>query len=250
MTQARKLKKQIRARARKTGESYTAARRQVLKQKAPRMAPAAPFAAATKQAPVETSIPESLRKGEARLVQRTGHGFGHWFSVLDAFGAAEKGHTASARHVADDHGVDGWYAQQITVQYERARGLRGVNQRRSGEYEVSVSKVLPGTVTEVAAALRDPRRRGAWLEATEPWLRRDFEAALRGAMGSRLRDRGDARLRFRAGTATVDIRIDPKPGGRASFVAQNMKLRAREDVDRYRSAWRKALDALSLHLSG
>lgn len=217
---------------------------------APFLAPAGPGAMPTKARPVEADVPDSLQKGEARLIQRTGQGFGHWFTVLDAFGAVEKGHTASARHLAEDHGVDGWYAQQITVQYERARGLRGVNQRRSGEYEVSVSKVLPGSVTAVAKALDDAQRRGVWLEAAAPWLRRDLEAALRGVKGLKVRDRGDARLRFRTETATVDIRIDPKPGGRASFVAQNMKLRAREDVERYRSAWRQALDALGLYLGG
>ena len=228
MTQARKLKKQIRARARKTGESYTAARHQLLKQRSAKRPPAA------------TSVPASVLKGEARLVERTGHGFRHWFRVLDAFGAADKGHTASARHVAEDHGVDGWYAQQITVQYERARGLRGINQRRSGEFEVSVSKVLPVSVDDVARVLRDPRRRSAWLEAAPPWLRHDLEAALGGTKGLRLRDRGDARLRFRTKAATVNLGIDPKPGGRAAFVARNMKLKAKEDVERYRSAWRKA----------
>ncbi|HEX7779978.1 MAG TPA: hypothetical protein VF424_12085 [Vicinamibacterales bacterium] len=63
---------------------------------------------------------------------KTGRGLDHWFEVLDRFGAVEKGHTAAARHLYDAHGVDGWYAQGITVAYERARGVRGVNQRRDG----------------------------------------------------------------------------------------------------------------------
>ena len=242
MTQARKLKKQIRARARKTGESYTAARHQLLEPRTPR-----PLT--TPRPSADAFVPASLRKGEARLVERTGHGSNHWFAVLDAFGAAQKGHTAAARHVGKDHGVDGWYAQQITVQYERARGLRAVNQRSSGEYEVSVSKVLPCDVGAVARALCDTRGRASWLRGTEAWLRKDLEAALRGAKGLRLRDRGDARLRFRTKTATVDLSIDPKPGGRASFVASNMKLKAKEDIDRYRTAWRKVLETLSRHLA-
>ena len=243
MTQARKLKKQIRKRARKTGESYTAARHQLLKSRRPRPLPRTTPAA-------DLAVPESLRKGEARLLDKTGHGWSHWFAVLDAFGAVQKGHAAAARHVALDHGVDGWHAQQITVQYERARGLRGVNQRRSGEYEVSVSKVLPGDVSEVVRALRDGRRRASWLGAAEAWLRKDLETALEAARDLRTRDRGDARLRFRTEGATVDLRVDPKPGGKASFVAQNMKLKAKEDVERYRMAWRGTIDALSRHLAG
>lgn len=235
MTQAKKLKKQIRARARKTGESYTAARRLVLQQKTrPATAPSA------------TPVPDALRKGEARLVERTGHGWMHWFALLDAFDAAAKGHTAAARHVSRDHGVDGWYAQQITVQYERARGLRATNQRMSGEYEVSVSKVLPVPVGKAVVALRDPRARKIWAAALDPQLRGAFDAV---AKSLKARERGDARLRFKTpGGITVALYLDPKPDGRSLLVAQNMKLRAAGEIDRYRATWKTAFNALSKHL--
>ena len=145
MTESHKLKKTIRARVSKTGESYTAARRMVLKQKARRRVAkrSGPNDPEHLRAVASGSVPATLLESEPRLVARTGHGWEHWLSLLDRFGAREKGHTASARHLAEDHGVDGWYAQQITVEYERARGLRAANQRMSGSYEVSVSKVLP-----------------------------------------------------------------------------------------------------------
>lgn len=243
MTQARKLKKQIRTRARKTGESYTAARRLVLRQKGSRtVAP---------PNPVPPAVPEALLRSEPRLVERTGHGWAHWFALLDAYGAAAKGHTATARYVSKDHGVDGWYAQQITVQYERARGLRGTNQRMSGEYEVSVSKVLKAPVAKVVKALRDARARGVWAAALDPDLLRAFEGAVGGAKGLRKRERGDARLRFKAPSGvTVALYLDPKPEGRSLLVAQSMKLRGAGDIDRYRSAWKQAFTALGQHLGG
>lgn len=246
MTQARKLKKQIRARARKTGESYTAARRQVLMQR-PRRSTAGPAPASTPT----PDVPVALLKRDARLIDKTGHGWAHWFAVLDAFGAAHKGHTASARHVGEDHGIDGWYAQEITVAYERARGLRATNQRMSGEYEVSVSKVMPAPVGEVVSALRDRKRRAVWASAMEGELRQALETALAGPKGLRQRDKGGARMRFRTpGGVTIALFLDPKPKGRSAFVAQNMKLKAKTDVDRYRAAWRPALEALSQYLGG
>ena len=255
MTQARKLKKTIRARARKTGESYTAARRQVLKHRASAAA-ARPAVKPPASAPVAAvpgarpEVPAALLKREPRLVERTGHGWEHWFSVLDRFGAKEKGHTVAARHVAEDHGVDGWYAQAITVEYERARGLRAANQRMSGEYEVSVSKVLPADVGTVVKVLRDSRVRAQWTGALDPELRRAFHAAVGGAKGLRERERGDARLRFKtANGVTVALYLDPKPKGKSSLVVTNMKLRAQADIDRHRTAWRSAFDALSRRLS-
>ena len=86
---------------------------------------------------------------------KTGHGLDHWFAVLDAFGAVERGHTAAARHFYDTHGVPGWHAQGITVAYERARGVRAVNQRRGGDYEMSVTKVVAAGSREVVAAFMD-----------------------------------------------------------------------------------------------
>lgn len=250
MTQSRKLKKTIRARARKTGESYTAARRMVLQHKTrARIA-----SRADKAAPVTASVaglPAMLRKGEPRLVARTGHGWEHWFLVLDRFGSAHKGHTASARYLAEDHGVDGWYAQQITVAYERARGLRAENQRMSGSYEVSVSKVLHAPVSAVVRALRDPRARARWTATLDPELRGAYEAALAGPRGLRERQQGGARMRLKAaGGVTVALYLDPKSNGKSSLVAQNMNLKAAADVVRYRATWKEALAALGRQLDG
>jgi hypothetical protein len=249
MTQARKLKKQIRARARKTGESYTTARRQVLRQKArpERGATSSSSPLAKPAAP----LPPALGKRDAGLAEKTGHGWAHWFAVLDAFDAAAKGHTAAARHLAEDHGIGGWHAQEITVGYERTRGLRGVNQRMSGEYEVSVSKILPVPVREVVKALKDSRRRGRFFSDLDAELKTAFDSALDGPMGLREREKGDARMRFRTKSGvTVALFLDPKPDGRSLFVAQNMKLKAKDDVARLRAAWRPGLEALSRHLSG
>ena len=110
------------------------------------------------------------------MVEKTGHGFDHWFAVLDAFGAKAKGHTASACHLALEQGVPGWHAQGITVAYERARGLRVMNQAASG-FQVAVSKMVPADMDTVLSALRGPERK-KWLAGADPALRRALDAAL------------------------------------------------------------------------
>ena len=147
MTRARALKQVIRARAAKTGERYTTARRHVLNQLAtiapasssrrpaeqpapgPRIAPEA----ALKERPTTAIAPTRGSVTDAKSREKTGHGLDHWFALLDRFGGVEKGHSALARHLYDDHGVPGWYSQGITVAYERARGARLLNQRMSGD---------------------------------------------------------------------------------------------------------------------
>ncbi len=68
--------------------------------------------------------PEFRRITEDSVRRRTGKGWEEWLSVLDEWGSAEKGHTESARHLREAHGVSPWWAQAVTVRYEYERGLR------------------------------------------------------------------------------------------------------------------------------
>lgn len=267
MTQQKKLKKAIRARSQKTGESYTAARRQLLaarektasRQPASPEPPAAPPALEARAdavpAPAAPSRSRSLAKGGVRdeaVREKTGHGLEHWFAVLDAFGAAAKGHTATAAHLQKEHGVPGWYAQGITVAYERAMGLREKNQSCTGKFQVSVSKTVAATVTEVADALASAERRAAWLAGADPGLRRALDAAFTGEKPRQVKTKGSdyAWLRYSWDGRPVAIYINAKPNGRASVVADSQNLEGTAQVEERRAQWRAALAGLHRHLGG
>jgi hypothetical protein len=259
MTRARALKQVIRARAAKTGERYTTARRHVLNAVAKRTAmspvhvvsppPAAPAAPPLRAAGVRATSKGSVSDGKSR--EKTGHGLDHWFEVLDRFGAVEKGHTAAARHLYETHGVAGWYAQGITVAYERARGVRGLNQRCDGVYEVSASKVVAADTAALVAAFSDPRKRREWTEGIDADLVRALGAALDGKAAKRFvtRPDGQARIRYKWGDTTVQFYMLPKPGGKVSVVVTNMKLASSAQVEERRAAWRAALAALAQALA-
>ena len=241
MTEARKLKQIIRARSAKTGESYTAARLQVLKARRKRQPQPT---VATPEKPRVAAAPPGL--GEAAVVAKTGHGYEHWFTVLDTFGAAAKGHTAAARHLANDHGVPGWHSQGITVAYERARGLRAVNQASTG-FQVSVSKVVPADMDTALSALRAAARR-KWLPGADPALRGALDAALAAGAKGVVRGPKRARVRYKWGTTNVELVFEPRGTG-TSVVASNTKLRDAAAVAERRALWRVALDALKGHLA-
>jgi hypothetical protein len=249
MTQQKKLKRTIRARARKTGESYAAARRHVVMQGG-RAAADTPATRPPAPVPARGIAKADARKGEAGVIKKTGHGYDHWFAVLDAFGAPAKGHTASAAHLARDHGVPSWHCQMVAVAYERERGLRAMNQSCAGDFQVNVSKVVPVSVAEVVDALRSARRRAQWLGSADPALVRPLEAALAGPRPReiKVRDAGLARLRYPWEAEAVEIAIIGKPNGRTSVVASMTKLAGPKEVEERRAQWRDALRGLKEYL--
>jgi len=257
MTQLKKLKKSIRSRSEKTGESYTAARRQVLLAQSKKTETPEPPAAAVVAVPAPSAPPPPARKTtttrgsvtDESARKKTGHGLDHWFAVLDRFGAATKGHTAAANHLYEQHGIPGWHAQGITVAYERARGLREVNQSCTGTFQVNVSKTVPASVAEVIEALESADQRADWLEGADPGLAQALDAAFSGDKPREVKTKGAdyAWLRFPWDGGKVEIRITGKPKG-ASVVADNSNLASPEQVEQRRAQWRMALEGLQRYL--
>ena len=245
MTRARALKQVIRARAAKTGERYTTARRQVLRElqidKPEGLSPQ--VAAKTKTTKGGMSDAASLKK--------TGRDLAHWFGVLDRFGAVEKGHTAAAKHLYEAHGVDGWYAQGITVAYERERGVRGMNQRCDGAFEVSASKVMNATTKQVVKAFSDARTRARWITEAEATLANALAKGVadKKSKGFVVRPDGQARFRYRWNDTIVQLYMIPKSKEKISVVVQHTKLPSGDAVERYRGQWKTALGLLAEHFT-
>ena len=253
MTQQKKLKRIIRARARKTGESYAAARRHVVTsgRQAEPLPTKAPTTGAARMPEARPTAERQARKGEKGVVKKTGHGYDHWFAILDAFGAPARGHTASAAHLYNDHGVPGWHCQMIAVEYERARGLRAMNQSCAGDFQVNITKAVDVPASEAIDAISSARRRAAWLKHADPSLVRGLEAALRGPDARRFKVRKSAAgvLRYPWNGATVEIAVIATPNGRTTVVASCTKLAGPEEVGERRAQWRQALEGLKSYLT-
>jgi hypothetical protein len=161
MTKQKSFKGRVRARMEKTSESYTAARRQLLAKAAETAEAVAPEAAGP-VAPVDA--PGARRPySDDVLRASTGRTWDEWFALLDRWGAAERPHPEIARWLNQEHGVDGWWAQGVTVGYEQARGLRAPGQRRGGLFEVGASKTVAVPVDRLYEAFMDPGLRERWL---------------------------------------------------------------------------------------
>ena len=151
------FKRIVRARMEKTGESYTTARSALLDK------------AKTQPAPPKAAVPrakwaELAGMRDAAVSEKTGRSWAQWVAALDASGAWQWTHRDIARHVGDTYDeVSAWWAQTITVGYERIRGLRDVGQRRGGGYDANKTRTYPVDVSTLYRMFADARRRRRWL---------------------------------------------------------------------------------------
>jgi Domain of unknown function (DUF4287)/Activator of Hsp90 ATPase homolog 1-like protein len=168
------------------------------------------------------------RIGNDAVREKTGKGWEEWFAVLDEEGAAELPHADIARALADGHGVSGWWAQTITVEYERARGLRERHERPEG-YEVGATKSIAAPPEAVWRAWEDETLRERWLPG--------------------------AQVAIRTATKPKTMRLDWGEGGRLAvyldrsgeqtrLAVQHEKLPDREAAERWKTFWRERVAAL------
>ena len=152
------FKRLVRGRMQKTGESYTAARAHLLKQK-PAAAPASARSSTARPATVDYA--KLAGRSDAILKEKTGCTWERWVKALDYAQAYTWTHREIAKHVHEKYKVPGWWAQAVTVGYERIKGLRAVGQRRDGSFEANKSRTFAVPLVRLYRAFHDARTRAA-----------------------------------------------------------------------------------------
>lgn len=218
------LKRLVRARMAKTGESYTAALAHVRSSDGAEAPP----------------LPDDYEKlagmSDDAVRARTGRGWPEWVAALDAQDATAMSHRDIARWVGDNHDISAWWAQTVTVAYERIRGLRDIGQRRGGLYEANKSRTFDVPATMLYRAFAEKRRRRRWLTDADPTVRTS-------------RKDHSVRFAWEDGT-TVDVRFTARGDGRAQVAVQHEGLADRAAMERARKAWAARLGALQDRLAG
>lgn len=213
MTTQKTFKRRVRARMDKTGESYTAARRQLIGN--------------GEQPDAGTPTFEPMVADE-RMVEATGHGHEEWFARLDAWDGTGHTHTEIARWLVEEQGVPGWWAQSITVSYERARGIRAPGQRADGGFVATASKTVNVAVGDLFEAVDDLAVRKQWLP--------DAELSLRTATKPK-----SARYDWEDGSTRVVMAWDAKGPTKATVHVSHERLPDADTADAMKAYWRAAL---------
>jgi hypothetical protein len=213
MTRQNSFKRLVRRRMEKTGESYTAARAMLL--------------AADEPEPVLMASDEAIR-------ERTGRSWEQWFDLLDEWGAPERTHRETARHLAELQGIDplAWNAQAIAYSYERTRGLRAAGEHADG-FAATASKTVAVPVERLYDAFVDEAERARWLPDGE--LRERTATKPKSA-------------RFDWGDGRVLVTFAAKGDAKSTVALQHRRLPDAGEADRVKARWREALGTLKAQL--
>ncbi len=175
------------------------------------------------------------RPSDEAVVRGTGKTWDEWFVVLDRWQAAQRTHSEIARCLREEHGVDGWWAQGVTVGYERARGMRASHQLADG-FSANASKTFPVPVERLFAAFAEEAIRDGWLE---PGTLR-----LRTAQENR-----SARFDVLANGTRLEAYFAAKGDAKSTAALQHVKLSAAEETATWRAFWKERLGRLAEFLS-
>ncbi len=232
MPRDKDLKRLVRARMTKTGEAYTAARAQITKKSRAKTRPAA--ASAHPPQPIVAAEPADYATlagmRDDLIKEKTGCTWERWVYALDRHGAEQMSHRDIAALVHTKYKIDGWWAQSVTVGYERIKGLRARGQRRDGAYEAAKSRTFNVPVTTLYDAWADTRIRRRWLSG--------------------------ASLKVRTATAPKSMRLGWDDGSiiavwftakgpsKSAVALAHTKLPDRETADRLKQYWSERLATL------
>lgn len=224
MPEKKDLKRLVRARMQKTGESYTTALARI-RAKAPARRTSAPVA--TPAVLPDADLAERAGMSDASVQKATGRDWKDWVAALDQAGAASLPHREIARWLASQPQVSSWWSQMLAVGYERIRGLREKGQKADGGYSVNKSKTYPVPLAQLWTAF----------VRCDDWI---GEPVLRMSKATRHKT---MRMRWTDGAPVTAAFLEKGPS-KSAVALQHDRIATRAEADRLRAWWTEKLAAL------
>lgn len=177
----------------------------------------------------------------AAVLKATGKNWPQWFKMLDQAGAKTMPHRDIARFVYDHYlgrrgkkgstnvaTSGGWWSQMVTVEYERAKGLRAVNQQADG-FLVAVHKTTAGSVIS---------------------LQRQWQTLLKSPAVAKKKlvpipsKTKRALLRYQAPVGKVIVSFDERGPGKARIMVESTQLPNKTATETARRFWKQILNTI------
>lgn len=214
MAKQETFKRRVRDRMAKTGERYTAARRVLLEQ-----------ANGTRR----RRWVADPGLGDDAVANATGKGWDDWVDIVESWKGHTDSHPAIAARLTEEYGLGGWWAQGVTVGYERIVGIRLPYQRADGTFTAGKSKTVAIEGAELRSMLLDDGARDELFPGHHTELLSKPSAKA---------------IRIAIGPGVALFGIEPADGDRAKVTVGHEKLPEYELVDEWKHYWTEWLDAL------
>ncbi len=106
--------------------------------------------------------PKSSRVSDKSVMNATGKDWNSWFRILERNKMHMKPHSEIAAWISSKYKLPSWWCQNVTVEFEKAKGLREDYQKQK-HFEISVSRTIAKPPEEIFAYFAEPLMRRKWL---------------------------------------------------------------------------------------
>ena len=178
------------------------------------------------------------------MIKATGHGPDHWYPILDEIAkdtSLERKEIVTKLWKTHEDQLSGWWAQMTTVEWERERGRRELNQSCTGDWQMSTKKTYPGdAMAEWDAIVGTDWLDGLRYEEGYTFSNEGVDFVVRAVRPGKL-------LRVwwtEAGhKSTLEVMFVPSKT-KCAIRFQHQKLGLESDVERFKARWKDALGSI------
>lgn len=172
----------------------------------------------------------SAPMSDAAVAAKTGRTWAGWVAALDRAGARPLSHKQIAELVHARFGVGPWWAQSVTVGYERLTGKRA-NLQNAGGFAASNSLTVAADLEHLYDAAADAKCQLEWLPA--------------GVVVHKATRPKSMRATARDGSRSISFHFYAKGPRKAQVTVQQEKLGSQTTALRLKKVWAESLRNLA-----
>ena len=187
-----------------------------------------------------------------RVASVTGRSMEAWYDAIAEAGLAEAPHPEIAAFLEKEHGVDPWWAQELTVEYEKSIGRRVVGQTADGLFQIGVSRTINSALPELWQRIVG----SAGLQLLLGEAPQGSVEELSGSTSEGIRYElttyvPDSHLRMRFAlpvwerSSILQIRLTAKEPNRTIVTFHQERLPTQDAREEMRARWKKVLSSLA-----
>lgn len=167
---------------------------------------------------------------DAAVAARTGLTWAAWVAALDRAGARRLSHREIAELVHARFGVGSWWAQSVTVGYERLTGRRA-NLQKAGGFAASNSLTVAADLERLYDTAADAKRQLEWLPP--------------GVVVHKVTRPKTMRATARDGSKSISFYFNARGPAKAQVTVEQEKLGSQTAAVRLKKVWAESLRDLA-----